>query len=223
MPELSRRELILKAIIGIPLLGSVVTLLFPTLRLLRPTLPPGPLGLNPVQDRPPTAGQVVATLSELSKDWSVVKFIFIQQNVEYTRERINESLIPGFAIKLPEQVVKSLPPEVGNKIVANKNIVVFSRICAHLGCIFNYFNTTSPDSLAKVQKDYNFPGARPNQGYFACPCHFSVYDLTQVDPGKDNKLAKVVSGPAPRPAYTLDFHLEGDKVVVTGMEAGAVA
>jgi len=57
----------------------------------------------------------------------------------------------------------------------NGDVVAFSIVCQHLGCIVGYEASNS-----------RTPGPAG-----ACPCHGSVYDLVHG--------AKVVAGPAPRP------------------------
>ncbi len=69
---------------------------------------------------------------------------------------------------------------VENGVGPNKDIVAFSAICQHLGCIIEkYYPTGEPFYNGKYQK------------VMECPCHGSVYDVTQD--------AKVIAGPAPRP------------------------
>ncbi len=86
-------------------------------------------------------------------------------------------------------------------------VVAYSRICPHLGCIFNFVKDPS-----ECAKGYNF---KPDGPVFACPCHLSVYDIAQG--------GKVVSGPAPRPPRHFDVKKEGDQYRVVSLEAGGIA
>ncbi|MCA1595503.1 MAG: hypothetical protein LC772_03635, partial [Chloroflexi bacterium] len=185
-------------------------------------------------------------------------FVFGQMNVEYTPNHLNASTIPGFVVKVPPEIATKYAQYFRTGPVASDKdsaataagiekgqIAVFSRICVHLGCVFNYFGPKpkpgAPAAAIKagpspttdafwtpynsvVKANYNYPGALPDQGYFSCPCHFSVYDLNQFDPAHDNKLGKVVSGPAPRPPRFIHFEImpNGD-IVAKGVESGGVA
>lgn len=243
---------------GVPLLGAAVGASSPLLRVLRPTL--GPFDYNKGVDEPPAIKSVAANIhdKELSYEWGSKSFVFGQMNVEYTPNHLNASTIPGFVVKLPKDVATEYAkyfrtgPVSSNKDAAGTadgvekgQIAVFSRICVHLGCVFNYFGPQpKPDAPSAdiaagptpatdqywtqyntvVIANYNYPGAKPDQGYFSCPCHFSVYDLNQFDPANDNKLGKVVSGPAPRPPRFFFFELKdnGD-IIAKGVESGGVA
>ena len=256
--DMSRRALLARGLTwaaGIPLLGAAVGAVSPMLRVLRPTL--GPYDFNKPPDAPPPIPSIAANLAdpELSFMWGSKGFVYNQMNVEYTPNHLNSSTIPGFVVKLPPEIAKKYAayfrtgPVASNpdsKLTADGiekgQIAVFSRICVHLGCVFNYFGPKPKPGLPKaviaqgptsqnwtqlnnvVQSNYNYPGAKPNQGYFSCPCHFSVYDLDQFDPAHDDKLGKVVSGPAPRPPRFFFFALDlANNVIVKGVESGGVA
>ncbi|HET6386223.1 MAG TPA: hypothetical protein VFJ58_22760 [Armatimonadota bacterium] len=260
--DISRRRLIARGLTwaaGIPLLGAAIEASSPLIRMLRPTL--GPYDYNRPPDSPPALLSIAAKVSdpELSYVWGAKSFVYNQMNVEYTPEHLNSSTIPGFVVKLPKEIAVKYAnyfrtgPGVASDPAAPKTaegiekaeIAVFSRICVHLGCVFNYFGpqpmpgapkaaieagpNPSTDQYWKqyntvVQSNYNYPGAKINQGYFSCPCHFSVYDLDQFDPAHDNKLGKVVSGPAPRPPRFFFFELtDAGEVIAKGVESGGVA
>jgi Rieske Fe-S protein len=243
---------------GIPILGGVALAGAELLRVLRPTL--GPLELNKPPDTPPPLNSVAAKLDDpdLGYVWGFKGFVYGQLNVEYTPNHLNGSTIPGFVVKLPKDVATKYadyfrrPPTSQSPDAAataagieKGQVAVFSRICVHLGCVFNYFGPkpvpgTPSSALAvganpsndqywkqenqDVQERYNYPNAKINQGYFSCPCHFSVYDLNQFDPDHDNKLGKVVSGPAPRPPRYFFFNLDDQgQIIVKGVESGGIA
>jgi Rieske Fe-S protein len=124
--------------------------------------------------------------------------MFRQSYIEYNPEGKETRLIPGFIVKIP-----------------GGDVVAYSRICPHLGCIFNFV----PDP-SECAKGYNFdprsltPGG-PGRPVFACPCHLSVYDIQNG--------GKVVSGPAPRPPRSFTLKKEGDSIKVLSLEAGGIA
>jgi|GEM_PF-244892 len=234
-PEETRRTFLARALrllLGLPLVGFAVAVISPLTRILRPTL--RPYNLNQEPDKPAGAQQQVATTANFPREWSMYEFTFFQKNFEYTPRAENTSLVPGFGVRIGQDVVDSVKtkaPELYKILTDNDNInvMMFSRICPHLGCIFNYFSVNDPRGADwypdKVRSDYGFPGAKLDQSYFACPCHFSVYDLRQVSTdlvGK-MKLGKVVSGPAPQPPHLLSFEKRGEEFWITGMEAGGVS
>jgi Rieske Fe-S protein len=95
------------------------------------------------------------------------------------------------------------------------DIVLFSRICPHLGCIFNFV----PDWHTVTAGYGGFVAPRwERHALMACPCHFSIYDPEYPgDPGN------VISGPAPRGARYFRFEIRGEDIVVTGAEPGGIA
>ena len=87
------------------------------------------------------------------------------------------------------------------------DIVAFSQVCQHLGCIWGYVpKGGSPD----VNKAYVAPGP---VGY--CPCHGSIFDLTQG--------AKVIGGPSPRPQPQVKLQVDGSgDIFATGMGSPSI-
>lgn len=83
------------------------------------------------------------------------------------------------------------------------DIVAFSLICQHLGCIWGYIPT---GSSPKCDSSYK---ATEAVGY--CCCHGSVYDLADG--------AKVIAGPSPRPQpqVTLEFDASTGDIYAVGM------
>lgn len=259
--DITRRRMLARGLTwaaGVPLLGAGVVAASPLLRVLRPTL--GPFDFNEPPDAPPALKSTAAKVSdpELAYVWGAKSFVYQQLNVEYTPNHLNSSTIPGFVVKLPPDIAKKYadyfrngPPnanEYAKKTaegVEKYQVALYSRICVHLGCVFNYFGpkpkpgvpaavlaqgptpTTEQDWTQfndTVKQNYNYPGAKPDQGYFSCPCHFSVYDLNQFDPAHEDKLGKVVSGPAPRPPRFFFFEVgEDGSITAKGVESGGVA
>jgi Rieske Fe-S protein len=189
MTEGTSRRLVLKTVAAIPLAATFGLLASPLLRYLRPTLKP--LDILGASDQPAAEPPVPFFKdSDFPTPWTCLPFMFKQSYVEYNPEGKEVRSIPGFIVKLP-----------------TGDVVAYSRICPHLGCIFNFVKDPT-----ECQKGYNF---LPQGPVFACPCHLSVYDIAQG--------GKVVSGPAPRPPRRFDLKKVGDSIQVLSLEAGGIA
>jgi arsenite oxidase small subunit len=83
------------------------------------------------------------------------------------------------------------------------DIVAYSQVCQHLGCIYAFI---APGSSPSCDSSYLASGP---VGY--CCCHGSVYDLANA--------AKVVGGPAPRPVpmVILSYDSATGNIYATGM------
>ncbi len=101
---------------------------------------------------------------------------------------------PNVLIKLGQKADGGVGPD--------GDIVAFSQVCQHLGCIWQYVPSGS-----SPQVNPSYVASRP-VGY--CPCHASVFDLTSG--------AKVISGPSPRPQPQVQLEVDssGD-IFATGM------
>ncbi|MBI4532729.1 MAG: ubiquinol-cytochrome c reductase iron-sulfur subunit [Candidatus Melainabacteria bacterium] len=188
MTEGTSRRILLKTAVAVPLAFTFGLLASPIARYLRPTIKP--LDLLGPSDQPSPLTDVVFTESDFPDDWTCLSFTFGQSYKEYNPEALEVRKIPGFAVKLP-----------------SGDVVAYSRICPHLGCIFNFIKEPQ-----ECLKGYNYLPAGP---VFACPCHLSVYDIAQG--------GKVVSGPAPRPPRQFDVKKEGNTIKVVSLEAGGIA
>jgi Rieske Fe-S protein len=216
---MNRRDF-LKLIVSIPVLGALALFVSPLFRFLRPSSAPlsqtridpkgnvtdwqGSSGLFSPPDMPKAERNVEFDLSQFPTPWSFQPFTFNQSSKEYTFKHFQASKIPGFVVRLPED--KDGKPD----------FIVVSRICPHMGCVFNFL----PDPAEAAA--YNYPSAK--NPLFACPCHLSVYDPLQKQDVSGQMLAgKVVSGPAPRPPRHFQFDMKGTKLVITALEAGGIA
>jgi Rieske Fe-S protein len=188
MTEGTSRRTLVKVLAAIPLAATFGLVASPLLRFLRPTIQP--LDLLGPSDQPKPLKPVEFTDKDFPDTWTCIPFMFNQSYKEYNPEGMEVRKIPGFAVKLP-----------------SGDVVAYSRICPHLGCIFNFVK--DPDECLK---GYNY---KPNGPVFACPCHLSVYDIAQG--------GKVVSGPAPRPPRKFDVKKEGEKISILSLEAGGIA
>lgn len=184
-----KRRTMLRVLAGTPLALTITLLASPVIRFLRPTL--APLDILGASDQP-DADPPIPTFSEamFPSPWTCIPFVFNQSYVVYNPEDKEVRTVPGFIVRLP-----------------NNDIVAYSRICPHLGCIFNFVK--NPE---ECEKSYNY---KPNGPVFACPCHLSVYDIAQA--------GKVVSGPAPRPPRKFELQRKDDQIRVVSLEAGSIA
>ncbi|MDG6969395.1 MAG: arsenate reductase (azurin) small subunit [Nitrososphaerota archaeon] len=101
---------------------------------------------------------------------------------------------PNILVKLGQKAEGGVGPD--------GDIVAFSQICQHLGCIWGF---VAQGKSPTVNPSFVAPGP---VGY--CPCHGSVYDLLEA--------GKVIGGPAPRPAPQVQLQVDsaGD-VYAAGM------
>jgi Rieske Fe-S protein len=195
MTEGILRRTVLKTVAAIPLAFTFGLLASPFLRFLRPTLKP--LDILGQSDQPLAEPPIPTfTDKDFPAPWTCIEFMFNQKYIEYNPEAKEIRKIPGFIVKLP-----------------TGDVVAYSRICPHLGCIFNFVKEP-----ADVAKNYNYkaPDKPEDQHpYFACPCHLSVYDIANA--------GKVVSGPAPRPPRKFEVKKVGESYQVIALEAGSIA
>lgn len=83
---------------------------------------------------------------------------------------------PNILVKLGQKAMGGVGPD--------GDIVAFSQLCQHLGCVFGY---TRPGSSPSCDSSFTADGP---VGY--CCCHGSVFDLANG--------GKVIGGPSPRPS-----------------------
>lgn len=209
-----KRRDFLKTILAIPGVSVIVSLVFPIFRYFLPSSKP--FDLIGKQKLSFTDAQVVAKVSDLvAEPWTAIPFEFIQMNKEFTSYGEQVSRVPAFVVSIPKD------PENPKPGIENLEIKAFSRICPHLGCVYNFVPTTE-----EIKNKYNYPDAKPQEVFFGCPCHLSVYNLTKLIPVQGSPSwvisPKVVSGPAPRPPRAMETKVEGEDVLVTQMEEGGL-
>jgi arsenite oxidase small subunit len=210
--RLSRRRLI-QILTGIPIIGGGLAILSPLLRYVKPNEHPYGIPLTQ-SDTPEGGAQIVGTTTALKKPWDYFYFTYVQKFVQYDQARYEAENIPGVAIRLPRKV-RFANTQGYDGYNGETDIVLFSRICPHLGCIFNFI-----PAWHNVTTGYGgfVPPNWERHPLMACPCHFSIYDPAYPgDPGN------VISGPAPRGARYFRFQVQGENIVVTGAETGAIA
>jgi Rieske Fe-S protein len=210
--HLARRNL-LRTIMGIPVIGGAIAMISPLLRYLKPNERPWSVPLTRA-DTPAGGAQIVGTTAALAKPWDYFFFTYVQKFVQYDETGYEATNVPGVAIRLPHKV-RFVNTQGFDGYSEETDIVLYSRICPHLGCIFNFV----PD-WHNVTSGYGgfVPPQWERHALMACPCHFSIYDPAYPsDPGN------VISGPAPRGARYFRFKIQGPNIVVTDAEVGAIA
>jgi Rieske Fe-S protein len=207
------RRRFLQVLTGIPVIGGILAILSPLLRYVKPNDGPYELPLTRA-DTPSGGAQVVGTTTALVKPWDYFYFTYVQKFVQYDQTGYEATNIPGVAIRLPKKL-RFANAQGYDGYNGETDVVLFSRICPHLGCIFNFI-----PSWHNVTTGYGgfVPPDWEQHPLMACPCHFSIYDPAYPkDPGN------VISGPAPRGARYFRFEIRGQDIVVTGAEVGAIA
>jgi Rieske Fe-S protein len=216
-PLVDRRRF-LKLAIAAPILAGAAAVTAPLLRFLKPNIEPLKIYAPTLLDVAKGETKTVATLSEVAAPWSSKYFVFTQKYPQYTPEGFIAANVPGVVIRLPFKL--QLPVKWATAIgktpaVTESDIIVFSRICPHLGCIFNYV-----PNWREVTAGYGgYVPPEPRQhALMACPCHLSIYD-----PADRQVPGRVLSGPAPRPPRSFLFEIRGQEIVVTDVEPGGIA
>jgi Rieske Fe-S protein len=212
------RRRFLKWAASLPLVGGLVAFGSPLLRFLKPNV-------DPFAVITPTAGDVVtgepvvaATVAELAKPWDFRYFVFTQRYPQYTPEGFKTQAVPGVIIRLPQRIrlpwdwvrAVGLTPQF-----TESDVIAFSRICPHLGCIYNFV-----PEWREVTSGYGgyVPPENRRHALMACPCHLSIYD--PADPAMPGR---VLSGPAPRPPRTFFYKIEAGRILVERVEPGGIA
>lgn len=216
-PGVDRRKF-LKLATALPVVGGIIATVSPLLRLLKPNVKRFEIYAPTKNDAPRGDVIVAATLSEVARPWDFKYFVFTQRYPQYTPEGFKAANVPGVVVRLPYKIRLPLAwvGDVGLEAkVTESDIYVCSRVCPHLGCIFNYV-----PNWEEVTAAYGGYVPPPNRRHalMACPCHLSIYDPADRDvPGR------VLSGPAPRPPRTFVFEIQGENIVVTVVEPGGIA
>ena len=215
--DLNRRKFI-KLITTVPILAAAAALISPLLRFLKPNVEPFKIYAPTLEDAAKGESIVAATLADVAKPWDFKYFVFTQKYPQYTPDGFKAANVPGVVIRLPSKV--KLPWEWGKEIgkqppLEESEIIAFSRICPHLGCIYNFIS-----NWKEVSAGYGgyVPPESRQHALMACPCHLSIYD--PADPATPGR---VLSGPAPRPPRTFLYRIEGQNIVVTDVEPGGIA
>ena len=211
------RRTVLKTITVIPLLAVAGGIGAALLSYLKHTW--APLAF-PSTEKPLNKDLEAATLEDFPNEYDSKQVIFTQTTIEYSARGKQATDVLGYIVRIP---AGKLDPKTVGLVPGNPDlrrgfgeteykgqkyaIVAVSRICAHLGCIFEYH--VPEDVCAR----FNYCGG--NTPMFSCPCHLSVYDPAQAQNVSGVELAgRVVSGPAPRTPYPFDFEMKDNKIII---------
>lgn len=134
-------------------------------------------------------------LSRLSAPWSFVEVEFTKKI--QTHRGLQPSTFPGYIIRLPDAI--------GERLGLKQNLYAISRICPHEGCPINFYRQRREVPYPLDIEEFPHP-------MLVCTCHQSLFDPAQV--------GKVISGPAPRPPWTLEFVVEKGKIIIRDLEPG---
>ncbi len=212
------RRRFLKMAAGLPLIGGLVAFGSPLLRFLKPNVDPFALITPTAHDAAVGEPIMAASLSELTKPWDFKYFIFTQKYPQYTPDGYKTQAVPGVVIRLPQKItlpwgwvkVTGETPQF-----TESDIIAFSRICPHLGCIYNF---EAEWRLVTAAYGGYAPPPDRQHALMACPCHLSIYD-----PADPTQPGRVLSGPAPRPPRTFFYEVKGEQILVKRVEPGGIA
>lgn len=212
------RRRFLKLAAGLPVAGGIVAFGSPLLRFLKPNVDPFALITPTARDAATGEEVVAAAVADLAKPWDYRYFVFTQKYPQYTPEGYKTQAVPGVVIRLPSRIrlpwgwVRALGERPQFE---ESDIVAFSRICPHLGCIYNFV-----PEWREVTSGYGgyVPPRERQHALMACPCHLSIFD-----PADAREPGRVLSGPAPRPPRTFYYEIASDQIVVKRVEPGGIA
>jgi arsenite oxidase small subunit len=117
------------------------------------------------------------------------------------------AVIFNYPLDNEPNVLVKLGAKAEGGVGPDQDIVAFSEVCQHLGCIWAYVPSgQSP----KVNRSYVAPSP---VGY--CPCHGSIFDLENG--------GRVIGGPSPRPVPQVKLEVDsaGD-IFAVGMTPPAI-
>jgi arsenite oxidase small subunit len=117
--------------------------------------------------------------------------------------KVNQPISFNYPLDNEPNIMVRLGKKAQGGVGPDGDIVAFSQICQHLGCIYGF---VAPGTSPSCDATYNAPGP---VGY--CCCHGSVFDLVN--------LAKVMGGPSPRPQPQVILEFDGSTgdIYATGM------
>lgn len=217
------RRTIIKGLTAIPLVATTGAIVAALVSYLKPTTKPLSF---PISEKPLNKPFLAGRLEEFPEFWVAKPFVFTQETVEYSAHARQFTDIPGYMLRIPNGNIN--PDEIG---IADHNrslrrgygvfkyggqtysMIVISRICPHLGCIFQYHTPQEVCDSFNYCGEAQKGGARHN--LFSCPCHLSVYNpLETQDTNGVSLPGRVVSGPAPRPPFPFDFSVQDGRIII---------
>jgi arsenite oxidase small subunit len=121
--------------------------------------------------------------------------------------QINQPVYFNYPLEDEPNILVALNSTVTDGVGPNGNIVAYSQVCQHLGCLYGF---QAPGTSPKCNSSYKASGP---VGY--CCCHGSIYDYTND--------AKVIGGPAPRPVPRVLLEVDSSgNVYAVGMSGANI-
>jgi arsenite oxidase small subunit len=122
---------------------------------------------------------------------------------DLTGANLGQTVDFNYPLEETPNVLVKLGVKALNGVGPDGDIVAFSQVCQHLGCIWGFVATGDSPGCDSSYK------AKEPVGY--CCCHGSQYDLTNG--------AAVLGGPAPRPVpqVILSYDDSTGNIYATGM------
>jgi arsenite oxidase small subunit len=116
---------------------------------------------------------------------------------------LSKSITFNYPLEETPNILVKVGAKAEGGVGPDGDIVAFSQICQHLGCIYGYL---APTASPSCDASYQAPGP---VGY--CCCHGSQFDFVNG--------AKVIGGPSPRPQpqVILEFESSTGDIYATGM------
>jgi arsenite oxidase small subunit len=126
---------------------------------------------------------------------------FMVANISAVTE--TQAIFFNYPLEETASILVKLGVKAPGGVGPDGDIVAYSEVCQHLGCIYTFV-----PSGASPPCDNTFKAPSP-MGY--CCCHGSMFDLTDA--------GKVLGGPSPRPVpqVTLEFDSSTGNIYAVGM------
>ncbi|MGY0288813.1 MAG: arsenate reductase (azurin) small subunit [Candidatus Methanodesulfokora washburnensis] len=117
-------------------------------------------------------------------------------NIRDLKEK--EPIIFNYPLESTPNILVKLGKRVTNGVGPDEDIVAYSQICQHLGCMVRFMPAGSSSEF-------------PDKNLFYCPCHAGFYD---ADDG-----AKILAGPPlyPLPPVKLEYDSSTGDIYAVGM------
>lgn len=155
---------------------------------------------------------LLASLADFGKVFEPIKVVIpdwprIKLPVNASGLQVNTPLPFNYPLTSTPNMLVKLGQKVTNGVGPDGDIVAFSTVCQHLGCIVHF---DPAGRSGGEMPDYT------NVPVCYCPCHAGVYDLSSS--------AKVLAGPPPNPLpfVVLEYDSSTGDIYATGMTAPVI-
>jgi arsenite oxidase small subunit len=167
------------------------------------TVTSGSSGASTTSTSSSTSSSATSSASTSSTTSSPFPQILVANISALTGTNLGQTVSFNYPLEETPNLLIKLGVKAEGGVGPDGDIVAFSQVCQHLGCIWGYIATGDSPVCAS---SYKAPGP---VGY--CCCHGSQYDLANG--------AAVLGGPAPRPVpqVTLSYDDSSGDIYATGM------